>query len=275
MSMFKKVYVTENEYEGRLKYTSKIGGIILLDYLELYKKYTLTPRSSYSLEHISNVELKDGKLNFDEHDNFVEFWNKDPQKFMDYNIYDVELIDLLDEHLGLMELHCNLSFKAKCNFSDAMGTVKIWDVLIYHFLKEKNIMIPPIVMKDFKPFAGAYVKEPVKKIYDWVASIDLNSLYPMLIQQYNISPECLIPEKNIEVDMKKIDERFLNQDFNFDPRCIIAGNGQYFRKDEKGFLPKIMKSLYAERKTIKKEMLKEKQILVDFETEIKKRGLEI
>lgn len=273
MSMFNKVYVRESEFQGKTQFHSTIGGIVLLDYMELYKKYTFTPRESYSLEHISNVELKEGKIQYPEYDNFSEFWEKDPQTFLDYNIQDVELIDLLDDHLDLINLHCGLSFKAKCNFVDALGTVKMWDILIYNYLKEKNIMIPPNVSHDFKPFAGAYVKEPVKKIYDWVASIDLNSLYPHLIQQYNISPEKIIDEKCIPDLLydKKLNDKFLNQEFSLDPRGICAANGQYFSKDKEGFLPKIMRELYAERKDIKKEMLKEKQKLVRIQEEIKRR----
>lgn len=195
--------------------------------------------------------------------------------FIDYNIQDVELIDLLDNHLDLINLHCKLSFKAKCNFVDALGTVKMWDILIYNYLKEKKIMIPPITSHEFKPFAGAYVKNPDKKIYDWVASIDLNSLYPHLIQQYNISPECLIEDKCIPnmVSNNKLDDRFLNQEFSIDPRAILAANGQYFRKDKEGFLPRIMRDLYDERKKIKKEMLDEKQKLVNIEEEIKRRKI--
>ena len=195
--------------------------------------------------------------------------------WLDYNIQDVELIDLLDNHLGLINLHCDLSFKAKCNFTDALGTVKMWDILIYNYLKEKNILIPPNISHDFKPFAGAYVKEPIKKMYDWVVSVDLNSLYPHLIQQYNISPECLIDGNCIDgmVHDKKLDDEFLNQKISIDPRATMAANGQYFRKDKEGFLPKIMRELYAERKEIKKEMLTEKQKLVNVQEEIKKRGI--
>lgn len=195
--------------------------------------------------------------------------------FLDYNIMDVQLIDLLDDHLDLINLHCSLSYKAKCNFTDALGTVKIWDVLIYNHLKEKNVMIPPNVSHEFTPFAGAYVKNPVKKMYDWVVSIDLNSLYPHLIQQYNISPECLIDGKCIDgmAHEKKLDDRFLNQVFSIDPRATMAANGQYFRKDKRGFLPQIMEDLYAERKEIKRDMLKEKQKLIDIQEEVRKRGI--
>lgn len=275
MSMFKKVKVVESKYNGRIEFRTVIGGITLLDYLELYKKYTFTPRSNYTLDHISSVELGEAKIKYDEYDNFIEFWNNDPQKFVDYNIYDVELMDMLDNFLDLVNLHCQLSFKARCNFIDALGTVKIWDILIYHYLRDRNILIPPIVMKDFIPFAGAYVKEPEKKIHDWVASMDLNSLYPHLIMQYNISPETLIDGKIIPglMEKKKLDDRFLSQEFSPDPRAILAANGQYFSKGKKGFLPVIMHEIYEERKAVKKEMLIKKQELVNIEEELKKRGL--
>jgi DNA polymerase elongation subunit (family B) len=275
MSMFGTVTCSSREINGRLVFDNKIGGITLLDYLELYKKYTFKSRSAYSLNHISDVELGDEKTNYDEYDNFFEFWENDPQKFVDYNIKDVELIDQLDEKLGLLNLHCSLAYKAKCNFSDALGSIKIWDIMIYHYLKDKNILIPPMVKKEFEPYAGAYVKEPKKGIYDWLVSVDLNSLYPHLIMQYNISPETIIDDQCIHglMSEKKLDDRFLNKDFEFKFDDIIAANGQYFRKDIRGFLPEMMESLYSERKQIKKNMLHKQQEMFDSTDACEKKKL--
>ena len=275
MSMFKKVQSSENEFNGKMTFRNKIGGITLLDYLDLYKKYTFKPRSSYTLDHISTVELGDAKIDHDEYDNFYEFWTNNPQKFVDYNLYDVDLISQLDDKLDLINLHCSLSFKARCNFSDALGSVKIWDIMIYNYLKDKNILIPPMIHKEMEPFAGAYVKEPITKKYKWLASVDLNSLYPMLICQYNISPETLIEDKLIHglMNKKSLDDRFLNQEFSIDRRASICANGQYFRKGKKGFLPEMMESLYAERKSVKQNMLAKKQELIDIKEEIKRRGI--
>ena len=68
----------------------------------------------------------------------------------------------------------------------------MWDNIIYNYLKKRNIVIPP-KNKSTKSekYARAYVKEPKPGRYDWVVSFDLNSLYPHLIMQYNISPETL------------------------------------------------------------------------------------
>jgi len=276
MSMFGDVKCKCREINGRNVFFTKIGGITLLDYLDLYKKYTFKPRSSYALNHISDVELGDEKTNYDEYDNFFEFWDKDPQKFIDYNIKDVELIDQMDNKLDLLNLHCSLSYKARCNFTGALGSIKIWDIMIYHYLRDKNILIPPMVHKEFEPYAGAYVKEPKKGMYDWLVSVDLNSLYPHLIMQYNISPETIIDDQWIPglVSEKSLDDKFLNKGFDFRFDDTIAANGQYFRKDIKGFLPEMMESLYMERKEVKQNMLHKRQEVIDTTDKNDKKELE-
>ena len=96
--------------------------------------------------------------------------------------------------MKLIDLAITMAFDAKVNFRDVFYQVRMWDTIIYNYLREKNIVIPPKVKvdKDAK-YAGAYVKEPVPGKYDYVVSFDLNSLYPHLIMQYAISPETLIP----------------------------------------------------------------------------------
>ena len=80
--------------------------------------------------------------------------------------------------------------------------------------------------KDDK-YAGAYVKEPIPGSYDWVVSFDLNSLYPHLIMQYNISPETLVDEPHPRCSVDKI----LSGTFIADGRYATAANGAMYRKD--------------------------------------------
>ena len=265
--------VSTSTVDGKDFY-NKIGGIILLDYLKLYKKYVLKPRPSYSLDYISEVEINEKKIDYSEYDNLTNLWNKNPQKYIDYNIYDVELIDLLDKKLGLINLAATIAYKSKCNIHDVTGTIRQWDTIVYNYLKNKNIMIPPLKVKDFTPFAGAYVKEPVTKMYKWIVSYDLNSLYPHIQQQWNISPECLVPGIHEEVSLTEISDDILNQKIKPKEGYILAGNGQYFRKDITGFFPKLLREFYDMRDDIKNNhMMVEKQKLVDIKEEMKKRGL--
>ena len=252
--------VTENEIivNGRPHIRYDIAGTTVLDYLELYKKFTYTNQESYRLDHIAFVELGQNKLDHSEYDTFKEFYTKNWQKFVEYNIKDVELVDRLEDKMRLIELAITMAYDAKCNFNDVFYQVRMWDSIIYNYLKAKDIVIPfkKDTKKDSK-YAGAYVKEPVPGKYDWVVSFDLNSLYPHLIMMYNISPETLLDAKHPSISVDKI----LNKSVDFDDykQYSVCANGAMFRKDVRGFLPELMDKIYSERTIYKKKMLAAKQ----------------
>ena len=174
---------------GRKHQTFDIQGISHLDYYDLYRKFTYTNRESYRLDHIAHVELGESKDD-NPYETFREWYLKDFQSFIDYNIQDVEIVDRLEDKMRLIELCLTMAYDAKVNYMDVLGSVKYWDILIYNELRKKNIVIPQKIQrnKDEK-FEGAYVKDPQVGLHKWVMSFDLNSLYPHLIMQYNISPE--------------------------------------------------------------------------------------
>ena len=185
LSPWNKVDEEEIYIQGRRNVQFNLCGVAILDYLDLYKKFTYTNQESYKLDHIAHVELGQKKLDWSEHDNFKAFYTNDWQKFIDYNIIDVELVDKLEDKMRLLELAVTMAYDAKVNFEDVYSQVRMWDTLIYNYLKTKNLVVPPkrVAKKDEK-YAGAYVKEPVPGLYEWVVSFDLNSLYPHLIMQY-------------------------------------------------------------------------------------------
>jgi len=249
-----------------------IAGVTTLDYLELYKKFTYTNQESYRLDYIAEVELGQKKLDHSEFDTFKDFYNGNWKKFVDYNIVDVELVDRLEDKMKLIELALTMAYDAKVNFVDVMFQVRMWDTIIYNYLKKRNIVIPPRDRTEkSERYEGAYVKQPVPGVYDWVVSFDLNSLYPHLMMQYNISPETLVEEKHPSATIDKI----LNKEITFEmyKDYTVCANGAMFRKDVKGFMPELMEKMYTERKAFKKQMLKSKQKLVDIESELKRRGL--
>ena len=243
---------------GREFNTFDIAGVTTLDYLELYKKFTYTNQESYRLDYIAEVELGQKKLDHSEFDTFKEFYTGNWKKFVDYNIVDVELVDRMEDKMKLIELALTMAYDAKVNFVDVMYQVRMWDTIIYNYLKKRDIVIPPRdrTEKD-KRYEGAYVKQPEPGVYDWVVSFDLNSLYPHLMMQYNISPETLVEEKHPSVTCDKI----LNKELTFEmyKDYAVCANGAMFRKDIKGFMPKLMEKMYAERKIYKKKMLQAKQ----------------
>ena len=244
--------------KGRRHIVYDIGGITQLDYLDLYKKFTYTNRESYRLDYIAQVELGQKKLDHSEHDTFKDFYTNGWQKFVEYNIIDVELVDRLEDKMKLIELALTMAYDAKVNYNDVFYQVRMWDTIIYNYLKKRNIVIPPKLseQKDEK-YAGAYVKEPKPGKYDWVVSFDLNSLYPHLIMQYNISPETLRDERHPTVSVKDILEK--NLTFEMHKDNAVCANGAMYRKDKRGFLPELMEKMYNERVIFKKRMLEAKQ----------------
>jgi DNA polymerase elongation subunit (family B) len=252
--------VTESEkfISGRKHISYDIGGVSQLDYLNLYKKFTYKAQESYRLDHIASVELGQQKLDHSEFDTFKDFYTKGWQKFVEYNIKDVELVDRLEDRMKLIELALTMAYDAKANYADVFSQVRMWDTIIYNYLKKRNIVIPPNVRSDKdSKYAGAYVKEPIPGVYDYVVNFDLNSLYPHLIMQYNISPETLVEQRHPSVTVDKI----LNQEIDFEPykEYAVCANGAMYRKDVRGFLPELMEKIYKDRTIYKKKMIAAKQ----------------
>jgi len=252
--------VTEREVfiNGRKHISYDVGGITQLDYLNLYKKFTYKAQESYRLDYIAEVELGQKKLDHSEFDTFKDFYTRGWQKFVEYNIVDVELVDRMEDKMKLIELAITMAYDAKANYADVFSQVRMWDTIIYNYLKQRNIVIPPKEKSDKdSKYAGAYVKEPIPGMYDWVVSFDLNSLYPHLIMQFNVSPETLVDEKHPTVTVDKI----LNQELTFEmyKNYAVCANGAMFRKDVRGFLPELMEKIYKDRTIYKKKMLAAKQ----------------
>ena len=252
--------VTEGEVfiNGRKHTTFDVGGLTQLDYLDLYKKFTYKAQESYRLDYIAEVELGQKKLDHSEFDTFKDFYTQGWQKFIEYNIVDVELVDRLEDKMKLIELALTMAYDAKVNYADVFYQVRMWDNIIYNYLKKRDIVIPPRnKSQKNEKYAGAYVKEPKPGKYDWVVNFDLNSLYPHLIMQYNISPETLMEERHPTVTVDKI----LNQDISFEMYSdyAVCANGAMFRKDVRGFLPELMEKMYQDRVIFKKKMIEAKK----------------
>ena len=256
LSPWKLISSREIYIKGRRQIAYDLPGISTLDYLELYRKFTYTNQESYRLDHICMVELGERKLDHSEFDTFKEFYENDWQKFIEYNIHDVRLVDQLDDKMKLLDLAFTMAYDAKVNYEDVFSQVRMWDNYIYCELNKRKIAIPPKkeATKDAK-YAGAYVKEPKPGRYDWVVNFDLNSLYPHLIMQYNISPETLWETRHSSTSV----ERILNKECEIDGEFAVCANGAQYRKDVQGFLPLMMQKMYDSRVIFKKKMIKAKQ----------------
>jgi DNA polymerase elongation subunit (family B) len=249
----RKIFVKGNE-----EISYDVLGISQLDYLELYKKYTYTKQESYRLDYIAQEELGDKKKENPGTD-FKDFYTNHWDKFVEYNIHDVELVDQLEDKMRLIELHLTMAYNAKINPEDVYSQVRMWDTIIYNHLRKKGIVIPAKTSsgKDAQ-FEGAFVKDPIIGMHKWLASFDLNSLYPHLIMQYNISPETLTSEK-ISVSVDKLLNQEIDTSYAKRRDLALTANGWTYRKDIKGFMPELMETMYANRSKFKKQMLRVEQ----------------
>ena len=280
-------YLTERKtrINGRELIAYDIVGVAALDYIELYKWYAPGGKSqeSYRLDNIAQVELGEGKIAYDEYDNLHALYRLNYQKFIEYNIKDVELIVRLEEKLKLLELGVTLAYDTKSNYEDIFAQTRMWDAMTYSYLREKNIIVPPREVKEKDGmFEGAYVKTPKTGLHDWVASFDLNSLYPHLMMQYNISPETLIEPEDYTQEMRNVLSQGVSVDklltksvdtFRLE-NVTLTPNGQFFRTDIQGFLPKMMEEMYQDRSKFKKMMLAAKQEYENQTDESKKYEIE-
>ena len=250
-------------------------GISTLDYIELYRWYAPGGKSqeSYRLDNIAQVELGEGKISYDEFENLHQLYRLNYQKFIEYNIKDVDLILKLENKLKLIELGLTLAYDTKTNYEDIFAQTRMWDALIYNYLLDKNIVVPPKIVKNkSEAFEGAYVKDPQTGMHPWVASFDLNSLYPHLMMQYNISPETLVQPTDYTDEMRNIImntvsvDKLLTKEVNLDKLegATITPNGQFFRTDKQGFLPKMLEEMYIDRSKFKQMMIQAKK---DYEVE--------
>lgn len=227
-------------------------GISILDYLELYKKFTYSQQESFRLDHIGFVELGEKKLDYSEFESLHQLYKLDYQKFIDYNIKDVHLVDRLDDKMKFIDMVLALAYDAKVNLTDVFTQVRMWDTLTHNHLIKQNIVVPQkkTSHKDEK-YEGAYVKDPITGKHDWVVSFDLNSLYPHLIMQYNVSPETIVDGKHYSISI----DNLLNGEYQPDGEYCMAANGHFFRKDIQGFLPAMMERMYEDRTIYKKKMI--------------------
>ena len=259
MSPWKLIERKEIEVRGKPMTVYDLFGITMLDYLDLYKWFIPTRQESYKLDYIGEIELGQNK-NENPFDTFKEFYEKDFQKFVDYNIQDVELVDALEDKLGLIDLSLTVAYESKVNYDDIFSQVRVWDTLIANHLMKKKICVPPREdqSKETK-YVGAYVKEPKPGLYKWVVSFDINSLYPHIIVQYNISPEKIIGSNTSGISVDKMLKGSTPLDYLATEGACITPNGAKFKTDSQGFLPEMMETMYQERVIFKKRMLDAKK----------------
>jgi DNA polymerase elongation subunit (family B) len=235
-------------------------GYTTLDYMDLYKKFSGTSQESYALNFIAKAELDEQKLDYAEYGSLREFYTKDFQRFAEYNIQDVELVEKLDNKLRLIDLAVSIAYEAKIPFDVVFFATRIWGTICCDYLLRKDI-IPPIQTSYAKDdqFIGAYVKDVAPGLYKNVVSFDATSLYPSIIMGWNISPEtCIKKDASLSADdflrSKKKQIPSLVEEASKQNACLSC-NGSMFTNNIRGFIPILIERTFNQRKEAKNKML--------------------
>lgn len=242
----------------------EIVGISCLDYLAMYKKFSFQMQESYKLDHIAHQELGERKLDYSDYAGLQDLYEKDYQKYIEYNIKDVALVRKLDQKLKMIEQVYAIAYDGKVNFQDAFTSVRMWDIIIHNYLLNQGIVIPFFKKQEKeRQNEGGFVKDPQVGLHKWVVSFDLNSLYPHLMMQYNISPEtfCGTIGRQINVDdilNGTLNDPSIRREMEEQNVCVAA-TGCMFQKDIRGFLPKLMDKMYQDRVVFKNRMIEAKK----------------
>ena len=259
LSPWKEISKAVKDFGGETHPWYDTQGIELIDYLPVFKKYAYTygTQESYKLDNIANVVLGERKLDYSEYGSLNVLYKENHQKFVDYNIRDVQVVQRIEEKLGLLTLCFEVAYKGLTNYRDSFGSVVVWDSIIYNDLRSKKIACPPRKKSTKeRQIEGAHVKDPIIGMHEWVMSFDLNSLYPHIIMQYNMSPETILPTKVEDVSVKDLIE---DKDYKMPNDTCMAATGQCFSITKPGIIPRLIAELYADRSSIKKKMLKLKR----------------
>lgn len=258
LSPWRKIGERTTTIHNKQQTAFDLVGIAILDYIELYKKFTYSHQENYRLDTIANIELGEKKIDYSEFENLHQLYRLDYQKFIEYNIHDVALVDRLEDKMKLIEMAMALAYDAKVNFTDVFTQVRMWDTLIHNHLIDKKIVVPQnAVSRKDEQYAGAYVKEPKPGMYEWVVSFDLNSLYPHLIMQYNVSPETIVNGKHTSITV----DQLLDGHYETSQEYCMAANGHYFTREHQGFLPEMMETMYDDRSKYKRLMIESQKQL--------------
>ena len=278
-----------------------VAGVSILDYLLIYRKNVLEPRESYRLDYIAQVELGEKKVEYGEYGDLQGLYEQNFTKFVEYNIHDVRLVDRIDAKRKLIELQVIVAYHAKVNFVDVLSQVRTWDTLICNYLLKNGVVVPQKsnVEKDTQ-FSGAYVMKPIPGMYHWVASFDVQSLYPTIMRTLNMGMESKLDVKELSPSMRKyqsyissslmhttddgsetvnidsvingISDEFIAELYEKD--IAVAANGTFYRRDPKSFYSIMIEELFNNRLEYKAKMKAAAKELSTCTDEVRKAELE-
>lgn len=249
-------------------------GVSNIDFVDVFKKLTFGERS-YALNAVASDYLGAEKLK-NPYNSFKDFYEKEWDLFVSYNIRDVELVVKLMEKTNYFSIVFGLAYLTKSNYNNVFGTLKVWENYICNELKKDNVFVKQKkynALKEDRSIVGGYVKDPIVGLHKWLVSFDANSLYPSIIRTFNLSPETqYIPNANTPLDLLSIagkDVKFSNENLQMlldkhsnilkKYNLTLTSNGQLFRRDKQGLFPRLCEHVYNQRVLTKNEMKKLKK----------------
>jgi DNA polymerase elongation subunit (family B) len=255
------------------------GGVSILDYINLYKTYTYTLEASYTLNYIATKELGRGKIEYE--GSLDDLFENDLEKFIEYNIVDVDLVVSMDEKLQFIDLCKAVCHAGYVPYEDYIYSSKWLEGACLGYLKKKGLVatnkprdrkerMQALKDNNQEKFIGAYVKEPIVGKYDWIYDLDLTSLYPSIIMTLNISPETKVgkiqnwdAEENIrgvEKMYKLVGKDGDTYEYNTqeltevikDSNLGVAANGVLYTQDKPGLIADILNDWFEKRVEFRK-----------------------
>jgi DNA polymerase elongation subunit (family B) len=279
LSPFGKLKHSEVTLFNRLNDCYDIVGVPTLDYMDIYKKFSMGVEESYSLNYLSNKILGASKLDYSEWGSLAKLQEGDSTKFMNYNIIDVIRVEQIDEKIKYMDIAFEIAYETLTNYSDSLTTIRVWDTMIHNYLMDRNIVVPHSSdnRKD-RTIAGGHVKEPHIGKHKWVMSFDFKSLYPHLCMTFNISPDTYLGtlkdvvgttsvEKIMAGEVDEIHELLVKKN------VTVTGAGTIFSRSKQGFIPAIMEHLFNLRSVYSAKEDERAKLLQKVREEKIRRGL--
>ena len=256
------------------KYNTRwhIKGMSCVDYLDVYKKFSMGLRESYKLDSIAEHELGQKKVDFGDQ-SLADLSQSDWQTFVDYNIQDVNLLVRMEEKLRYLELLRMLAYTGLTPFENAMGTLNVITGAGVIEARKKDLVIPTFqkAQTHTGKFEGAYVGEPQRGFQDYIVSFDVNSLYPNVMISLNLSPETKMGKFENQTDGKVLLTKVKGKPNVLTKKNLYKGVKEaglsvsraqvLFSQKTKGVYPQIVDNFYKERVLIKKEQYKLKKQL--------------
>jgi DNA polymerase elongation subunit (family B) len=251
-----------------------MAGVSYLDYIELYKKYNYGELPNYRLDTVAQIELGRGKIEYQ--GNLDQLFKEDIEKFIEYNLVDVELVVGFEQKLQFIDLCRGIAHAGHVPYEDFVYSSKYLEGAMLTYLRRKNLVAPnkpadrqermqALRDNDQEKFIGAYVKDPIVGKYDWIYDLDLTSLYPSIIMTINISPETKIgkvKDWNVQKYLKgEVDTYYIGDDaiskenlkeYLEKSKFSIASNGVLYRTDTVGCIPGILDLWFEQRVEFRK-----------------------